>query len=570
MRATSGIRLVLAALTIVGACAVARVVRADAPVEVHAGALDPNLVPPAFRDARRAPRDSVVLSRALAQLVARLQDDGYTDARARAEWRGDRDPRLVVTVDAGPRRRLASVTVLTAAREDSARFASALGLAPGAWASPSVVAAAVERAVDRAVDDGYPYAQLGVSAWDIDSTGVRVALSGGLGPKVTVTSVRFEGLKTTRPDVLLRAMGKVTGVPYRREDAEAACARLDQLGLFRRVELVGLEGDGGLDRAAMVVRVEEQPYHRFEGAVGAQGDAGIVGLANLELDNLAGTARAAGVRWESRGHGVMNFGAHYAEPLVLGLPLRLEGAIEQLVQDTLYTRTGWSARARFALSSRERVDAGYAQDRVVQPVGLVERAETQRTLFGLERVALDHIAAPRRGTAVRLEAEQTFQREHQRPSGSRDLRSSALALRAAWHRPLRGAAGLALELQAAGRFGYEGELPVYERYPVGGAATLRGYNEEEFRVDRYGLSRVEWRWFLGSGDRFVLMFWDHALMETRLAAPTGYIPDRMNRDGYGFGLQLPTPGGRAALTYGLAVGSAPIDGKIHLQLQSTF
>ena len=130
---------------------------------------------------------------------------------------------------------------------------------------------------------------------------------------------------------------------------------------------------------------------------------------------------------------------------------------------------------------------------------------------------------------------------------------------------------MSLELASAGRFSTESVLPLYERYPLGGAATLRGYDEEQFRVDRYALSRLEWRMYTGPSQQRVFLFWDHAWMATRVAQPDGgsrLVP--LARDGIGFGLRLEAAGGLVGLDYGLEPGRPALEGKVHLRLVSTF
>jgi outer membrane protein assembly factor BamA len=347
--------------------------------------------------------------------------------------------------------------------------------------------------------------------------------------------------------------------------------RLAQLGLFRNVSFEGLEGEADWSRAQLVYRVEEPRYNRFEAVAGFQGDAGTAGLARLDLGNLLGTGRSGALRWESRGRGRSDFEARYAEPLLFGAPLRLEGVMQQQIQDSLYARTRWGGRGRFTLGAQEWLEVGWEQERVVQERGELERAEIQSTLFALERSTLDEPLAPRRGSRTRLDAAQSFKREILRPSGERSARASAAGLRGEWHRPFRRAAGLSLELTGAGRLSSQRVLPLFERYAVGGAASLRGHDEEAFRVDRFALSRLEWRWFLGQGGQRAFLFWDHAAMGTRLALPQG--GDRLvvlQRDGVGFGLRLETAGGLVGVDYGLEPGRPPLEGKIHLQLVSTF
>lgn len=517
--------------------------------------------------------DSATVAAGLASLVERLQNLGFLDARAVADWDSAAAPgdvRLVVRVIEGPRQRFRAVRI-NAPEADSIRFAAALGLAPGSWASPRAAAEAVERALNDVVDRGHPYAELGVSGWNPEPDGVTLTLSGRLGPLVTVSGARIEGLRVTRTAVAQKSMGRLGGLPYNRAAAEAMRERLAQLGLFRSVSLAGLEGEPDWSRARLVFRVEEPRYNQFEGVVGVQGQGGTTGLARLELGNLLGTGRALGLSWEDRGPGVSSLGARYAEPLVLGTPLRLEAALDHQVQDTLWVRTRWGGRARLPIAAAQHIEAGYEEERVVQTSTEVEEADLQNSLFALERSTLDQPLATRRGIRARVSASQTFKTERLRPTGSRRSQASAAEVRAEWHRPLGAASGLTLELRGAGRFSSQRVLPLFERYPLGGATSLRGYDEEQFRVDRYGLSRLEWRRFIGASGQRAFLFWDHAWMETRLRDAAGLTRlEIRQRDGVGFGLRLEAAGGLLGLDYGLEPGRPPLEGKIHLQLVSTF
>jgi hemolysin activation/secretion protein len=114
-------------------------------------------------------------------------------------------------------------------------------------------------------------------------------------------------------------------------------------------------------------------------------------------------------------------------------------------------------------------------------------------------------------------------------------------------------------------------LGEWERWPVGGAASLRGHDEEAFRVDRYALARFEWRWFVGSQGQRLALFWDHAEMQTRVALPAGGDAFRHRAaDGTGVGMRLPAAGGDVDLDYGLEPGHGFLEGKIHLRLVTSF
>ena len=218
---------------------------------------------------------------------------------------------------------------------------------------------------------------------------------------------------------------------------------------------------------------------------------------------------------------------------------------------------------------------------MVQSRGEVSTADLQNTVFAYERDGRDDLAAPRRGTRLRITGTGVWKREELRapPAGgssSRRGRAGVADVHAEWHRPLGEHSGLAVELMGAGRFASQRVLADFERTPVGGAATLRGHDEEEFRADRVALGRFEYRWFPGLSGEMVSLFWDHARMFTRDAVldstgtPIGDRARTRDADGVGLGLRLRAAGGLVDVDYGLAPGHGFLDGRIHLRLVSTF
>lgn len=564
------IRIRRAAWAAIALLAIAGSARA-ASLDYRGSVLSARQAESALQQALDAPGDSVALTLGLERVVGRLQELGYLDARVRAEWRGTPASRLALAIDEGERYRLTAITIAAPSARDSSAIHSALDVRIGDLASPRAVREALGRALDDVTNHGFPYAELGVIGWDADSGRVALRLSGTLGPEVRIAQVRIEGLAVTRRAVAAKTMGRLAGLPYRRDAALAARDRLAQSGLFRTVSYEGLEGEADWSRAQLVYRVSEPRYNQFEGAVGLQGDAGLAGLARLELGNIVGTGRTLGLRWEAPRSGVSYFSARYGEPLLFGAPLKLDVAVEQNVQDTLYIRTRWGGGLRYALSGQEQLEAAYVVERVVQEFGPVERAELQNTVFGIERNTLDQPLTPRRGTRARIGGSQTYKTEYLRPDGERRFRSNSADVRGEWHRPVTRGTGLSLVAEAAGRFSTQPELPDYERYPVGGAKTLRGYDEEAFRVDRYVLTRLEWNRFVGERGQRAFLFWDHASMATRYAPDfASRYTDVEHRDGYGVGLRLEAAGGLIGVDFGLPAGGGFIDGRVHLQLVTTF
>jgi outer membrane protein assembly factor BamA len=244
--------------------------------------------------------------------------------------------------------------------------------------------------------------------------------------------------------------------------------------------------------------------------------------------------------------------------------------LEHQREDSLFLRARWSARLAFLLPGRERLEAGYEQDHVIDQTADEAEVNAQSTLFALDRDGRDAPLVPRRGTRLRIGASQTFKKE---PLGTNGIRKSTLSSAdglADMHLPLTRRMGAAWELSAAGRFGSERVLGIYERYPLGGATSLRGFDEQAFRVDRYLLSRLEWRWFAGPAAQHLAMFWDHAWTFTRLPEETGTRTETLNHDAVGVGVRVVSPAGLVGVDYALEPGRPPVEGKLHLRLVTQF
>ncbi len=523
-------------------------------------------------EALRAPLDSAALLRALPAIAKRLQARGHLEGRVGAAWRtGEGEPRLVVTAEPGPRFVFAPVEVALSGA-DSARIAASLAPLIGEPADPARFERALAGAVESAEREGHAWAQLSVSDWRADGGELRTRVTGALGPAVRVQAVRLEGLRVTQPAIARRAMGTLAGMPYRPERARAAADRLQRLGVFARAEWLGIEGGADWGEGVLTYRVEEPRYNRIEGAVGVQGESGVVGLARFELGNLLGTGRSVGFDWRRRGRGLSDLEARYREPLVLGWPLALEAGVAQQVQDTLYTQDRFGLRGVLAVSARERVEMGYQEERVVQTRGRVRGVDLASTMFALARDGRDDALAPRSGTLARLAATQIARRERLDDGTRVRSRASSLDARLEGHRPLGPRTGLMLEVAGTGRLSGDRVLGDFERTPVGGAATLRGHDEEAFRADRVLRTRAEFRVLLGGRGERVHLFWDHAEMERREAGTPEPATRRVREraDGLGFGLRLPAAGGLVDLDYGIAPGRGAFDGRIHLRLVTAF
>jgi outer membrane protein assembly factor BamA len=203
-------------------------------------------------------------------------------------------------------------------------------------------------------------------------------------------------------------------------------------------------------------------------------------------------------------------------------------------------------------------------------VGRVARASTTTTEAGVELERRDDVLAPRRGTAVRLSSGTVFKREVRRPEGSGKATQLIARGFAQANRPTGRAAGARAELEGGLRLSNEPVVPAYDLDLVGGAASLRGYREGEFRASRWAVLRLEYGVFTADDGRAFLFLDQGALYRPFLEDSATARSTTLYRPGYGIGFEAPLSLGRLALTLGYGRGDGPLDGKIHVRLTSRF
>ncbi len=107
-------------------------------------------------------------------------------------------------------------------------------------------------------------------------------------------------------------------------------------------------------------------------------------------------------------------------------------------------------------------------------------------------------------------------------------------------------------------------MPFHELLVLGGARSLRGYREEQFRGTRVALGSVEYRYLLGRRSRAI------AFVDAGYWYRDGSNVAKDTNLGYGIGLRGDTRLGTISIDYGLGEGDDLLDGKLHVGLIREF
>jgi len=454
-------------------------------------------------------------------------------------------------------------------------FESSMGLP----FSPARFHRDIERVLKAYDEAGYPAARIVPGVAAAEEAGLRIVLEVDEGPRVTIGSVVFEGAGGTKQEVLERETGLRAGRPYDGSRVDAARRRLMALGLFEQVSEPALALSRDDSTVAITFELVEARTSFVEGAVAyAPTPEGgeFYGQFAVDLRNIAGTLRKAGLYWVRKGSGRSAWAVRYREPRLFGLPVGLEGSIDSDIDEKAYERRRLSLRLVQQEGRTFEFSAGWFMARVregplVEDVdgGDVRNSYDEKGFdigFALDRT--DRVVNPTRGpqAALGFELSSLDCRDCGDPGGRSDRSVWSALLGGSW---LIGLAGrtvgyLGARFEAVGTD--KGEVPPSHLIRVGGVNSLRGYPEEWFATDEVLVATAELRYIAGRRSRLYL-FIDAAALDDaghRLGDLGSLLA------GYGVGLTSGSRVGVFRVEVAAARGEPLSEAKLHLKLTQRF
>ena len=411
-------------------------------------------------------------------------------------------------------------------------------------------------------NNGYPFASISVRHISADHENATLSARIGVreGPLTHIESIRVSKGARTKPHVAARLAGLRLGMLYRQHVLDQVERRLLNTGYFSSVSEPRLTSGSGPGNIAVEIDIEEGPTHRLHGAVGLSQEGALAGSFDLQLRNIAGTAREVRFAWESSGTGRSDVFLAYKEPWVLGLPPALTVEVQQIVEDTVWVERSGRVGLSWELGKGFTGALGYATRRVIPGESAVGIVPT-RTNEGWGQAVWDR--ERRLGlweTGYRFRLWTAYQQRQNLETGDK-IPQVPVELDAIRHVPLHGHWSLGFSAGWRQLVTAEKTVPVPDQYPLGGARTLRGYREKQFRSKAVGWLRTEYRVI---PDRRTSLF---LFMDTGF-----YLEDESweSRRGFGLGIRVDTALGIMELDYGIPEGVDLLDGRIHLALGREF
>ena len=462
----------------------------------------------------------------------------------------------------------------------------ALGLRKGTPFSQT----AFERGIDKLLalysERGYPKVEIEPTDFHLSEEQGKVDLRLQIreGVQVRIGAVKLTGLQKTKPEVALRELPVQAGDIFDQREIDQSFHRLVNLGYFYEVSPSLLEEGKTPAEIIFNAKVTEARTGRFSGVIGYappttefEGAPQLTGVIEATETNILGTGRGANFLWKSGLLRTLRIG--YAEPWAFGKPIKIRLEYSQLEQRNQFTNAESNERATaVSVGARFRRlfegSLGFSYKRIGFPTDDISLSTTSPLIpspitdmadpaaqsgvkygvtLGLTRDSRDYFLNPTRGRLDHVAFE--FSR------GDFKLRKLWVDLRGyfpTWRRQV-----IAVGLHGAAAWG--NNIPPTELFYLGGANTLRGYDEDWFFGPRRVYANIEYRLLVGRTSQF-FVFTDLGTV-TQIDQPTVFDPLRV---GYGFGMRLESKGGLLRMDYGLAEGRSALEGKIHVNLGTLF
>jgi len=430
---------------------------------------------------------------------------------------------------------------------------------------------------------GYPLGRFNFdSAAVIEQRLATVHFNFNSGPLVRIDSVLIRGNKLTKRAVLLRELPMQKGARFNLDQVQSIPARLMRLGYLQSVAPPQLALDSA-GRYLLDIAVVEGNSNSLNGVAGynpgEDNQKGFVsGLIDVKFGNLLGTGRQINVRWEKRSRQTQELALRYREPWVAGYPAHFSGGFQQLIQDTTYVERRWDFIAELPLGQNFTASGHLAKESIA-PDSLARarlnlpRSSVTSVGASLRYDSTDDPINPRRGifysTAVETGRKNTDQIGGTRKNFSRDK----ILVDFHWLLPTLWPQVLSLAVHGRQvKSNAPPEILVTDQFRFGGATTLRGYREEQFRGARVAWSNIEYRYLLSRRTR-ALIFFDAGYYSgfeyTNLSSPQLSAVEN-NISAWGLGVRVDTPLGIIGVDYGLGEGDALTNGKVHVSLMNSF
>ena len=425
---------------------------------------------------------------------------------------------------------------------------------------------------------GYYLAEFRLASIKKDTIDATVQLGADIipGERVRLQGVRFSGATRNSEEYLIRVAGLKAGDVMTPGLLARGRQNLVNSGLFEEVsdgELVFVD-----DTPFVLYDVEEQQLNFFDGLIGYQpgpsGSSAIVGYGDILLRNTIAAGNKIDLRYEQLQPLVSKLNLSIGQQFIGGLPVNIGAGLHFTQQDSSYLVRDFSLNGGYRVLPGFQINAHFRAERSsVTDSGPIAEAVDSRANFygvGFHLQNVNRFRVPTSGFEARIILErgrrfindQRFQTDTDRSFSQTILRSMVRG-----YLPLGDRQVLAPMVNAM--FLESQEFLITDLFRFGGAESLRGFREDQFRGSAVIWGELEGRYML-ERNSYIFLFGAYGYYERPklLNEERNALAVNESLTSLGFGLAFESPLGIIKFSYAVSPNEDVSNGNVHVALST--
>lgn len=457
------------------------------------------------------------------RLTAFYNNHGYIQAKVSDPTMESREDGIAVSfkVDEGPRFRVGSVDITGDIEPDRETVLGKIDISGEEFYNREVVRNDVLALSDLYSDQGYAYAEIvPQTQLQPDEQRVDIRYEIDKGKLVHFERIIIEGNTRTRDKVIRRELDVYEQELYSGVRLKEGIRNLHQLDYFEEVK-VNTEKGSTDDSMILRVGVAEKPTGTFSFGGGYSNDESFFIVGSVNQRNLFGRGQMLELRAQVGGRST-RFNLNFVEPWFLDTQLSAGINLynwEHEYND--YTKDAWGSVVKFSypVFLNTRASLAYTFENATVKDIEEDAAETIQELEGenvtsslrggLRWDSRDHPFAPTEGSVHSISVEYA--------GLGGDISFTKTLAETGWYFPLFWSTTAALH--AEGGYvteGSDGFLPDYEKFYLGGSATMRGYDYQSISVTDENGAEI-------GGEKYIMFNFEYIFPLVKEAGVSGVI-----------------------------------------------
>ncbi len=496
-------------------------------------------------------------------LLRQFYNSGYLEARIDSQWNEDGQQQLMISTG---RQFLWYSLVQSFENPLGANLMNDPIKKKGSVFSLKELHVLQESYLETFTNAGYPFTRVKLDSVIIKDSLIEAKLIVEPGKRVRFDSLISRSDEIVNYRILQRISGIQKGDWYSASKLLKAQNYLVSSGLMSETELV--EVGFFDDNAWLYIRPKKLKSNQISGIVGlapfsTTGIPRLSGEFKIGLQNVARQMEEFRLNWRAPGNGTQKLQTDLKIPYLLGSSFGFTAQLDLYKKDSSYLNFGSQIGGRVNFVPGTWMELLYEkrQSSRLSQFSTFEVAEFDMNLTKL-RWQVDtrnNPVYPRTGWMINQETGLGIKRSFGALEESEVGNYFEVNLSSELYIPVY----KSWSVFFATDLGYRpGELAENEKFKIGGANLLRGFQEEQFSSGAFALGTIEWRYSFGSVSN-IHFFIDGGWMDEGLFP---YSP--------GIGLSLDTRAGLLGLDYSfgqiMGEGFSLQTGLIHLSIQSIF